>query len=193
MPAAGAATGPVGVAELGVGVGVGVFELELDQLGVTTGVEEEKLLDEIGVLEADDEGEELLGLGELLLEKLALVDVEVTTGVEELPKEASTEPLTSAAVELIGNNVDNDVLILGDAELGDDDWTLKEAIVGDTAELLLGLGVLELVEEIVEVTKPEEEAELGMVGDVVELLTATTMTRAPQTPLSLGVPIPLFR
>jgi hypothetical protein len=40
MPAAGAATGPVGVAELGVGVGVGVFELELDQLGVTTGVEE---------------------------------------------------------------------------------------------------------------------------------------------------------
>jgi len=189
MPAVGAATGPGGVAELGVGVGVGVLELKLDELGVTAGVEEEELLDGVGVLEAEDETEVLLGVGGLLLEELTLTDVEVTAGVEELLDVVSAELLALVLVELIDDDMDDDELLLGITELLVDERRLEEAMV----ELLLGLGVLELVDETVEVTNPEEEVELKMLEDVIELLTATAMTLAPQTPLLLGVPTPLFR
>lgn len=70
---------------------------------------------------------------------------------------------------------------------------LEEATVGDNPELLLKLGVLVLVGEIVKVTKPEDEAELGTLGDV-ELLIARGMTLAPQMALLLfGVPTALFK
>lgn len=47
---------------------------------------------------------------------------------------------------------------------------------------------------MVEVRNPEEvENEVEMLEDVDELLTATVMTLAPQTPLLLAGPTPLFR
>jgi hypothetical protein len=66
-------------------------------------------------------------------------------------------------------------------------------MVEDTVELLLELRLLELVNETVEVTKPDKDAELEVLEDVVELLIATAITLAPQTPLLLGVPTPLFK
>lgn len=48
--------------------------------------------------------------------------------------------------------------------------------------------------EIVEVTKPKDEAELGMFRDVAELLIATEVTLAPQMAmLLLGMPTALFK
>lgn len=197
MPAVGAAIGPVGVAEIGVGLGVGVLELELEELGVATGVEEEgkgeELLDEMGVLEADDESELLLGVKELLLEELALSDIEVTAGVEVLLEDVSMELLALVAMVLIDKDVDEGALLLGATELSVGDRVLEEVEVEDKTELLLALEVLALVDEIVEVAKLEEDPELDMLEDVVELVTATAMTLAPQTPLLLGVPTPLFK
>jgi hypothetical protein len=66
-------------------------------------------------------------------------------------------------------------------------------MVEDTVKLLLELRLLELVNETVEVTKPDKDAELEVLEDVVELLIATAITLAPQTPLLLGVPTPLFK
>lgn len=66
-------------------------------------------------------------------------------------------------------------------------------MVEDTVEILLELRLLELVNETVEVTKPDKDAELEVLEDVVELLIATAITLAPQTPLLLGVPTPLFK
>lgn len=66
-------------------------------------------------------------------------------------------------------------------------------MVEDTVEILLELRLLELVNETVEVTKPDKDAELEVLEDVVELLIATAMALAPQTPLLLGVPTPLFK
>lgn len=68
MPAVGATIGTVEVDELGVAVGVGILEPEPDELDVSMGIEEEELLDKSGVLEAGDESDVLLGVGEMLLE-----------------------------------------------------------------------------------------------------------------------------
>jgi hypothetical protein len=121
MPAVGAATGPVGVAELGVGVGVGVIELKIDELGVTAGVEEEELLDRTGVLEVDDKTVVLLGVGELLLEELALTDMEVTAGIDELLDDAAAELMALVVIGLIEDDADDDALLLGATELLVDD------------------------------------------------------------------------
>ena len=101
--------------------------------------------------------------------------------------------LVLVAVELISDDIDDAILLLGVAELLIDDWMLEEAMVEDKVELPLGLALLGLVDKTVEVTDPEDNTELEMLEDVVELLTTTAMTLAPQTPLLLGVPTPLFR
>ncbi|KAF3034405.1 Myotubularin- protein 6 [Didymella heteroderae] len=149
MPPVGAAIGPVGVAELGVRIGVGVLELKLDELGVTKAVEEKKddeLLDEIGVGEADEESRVLLDEKKLLLKELALIDAEVTAGVEEL-------------LEDVKVTVDVEVLIADGAEL----------LIESDAELLAERNNEPLAEEDAEILA-EEDVELLM-GDEVELET----------------------
>jgi hypothetical protein len=195
MPAVGAAMGPVGVAE----VVVEELKLELEELGVTTGVEEE-------------EDEELLDEEELLLkelrldelEELALAGLEVLTGVEELLNEellvglldGMLEPLlvlVALEVELEDDDDDDELLLIGVTVLLADDEALGDALAVEVLDALLELEALKLVEETVEVTKPEDETEVETLEAVVELLTATAMTLAPQTPLLLGVPTPLFK
>ena len=127
------------------------------------------------------------------MNELALTDVEVTAGVEELLGDVLAKLLVLVAVELISDDIDDAILLLGVAELLIDDWMLEEAMVEDKVELPLGLALLGLVDKTVEVTDPEDNTELEMLEDVVELLTTTAMTLAPQTPLLLGVPTPLFR
>lgn len=71
---------------------------------------------------------------------------------------------------------------------------LEDALVREAIELVLELDALELVNETVDVKNPEETLdEAEALDDVVEPLTATEMTLAPQTPLLFGVPTALFK
>lgn len=118
MPAVAAAVGAVEVDELGVATGVGLLELELDALDVSTGIEEEELLDKSGVLEAGDETNVLLGVEEMLLGELPLLtDTELAAGIEELLEDEPAELLALGALVL----VDGEVLLLGVMKLLVDD------------------------------------------------------------------------